>query len=311
VGAPVGQTTAGVRQVPAEAAVAPGRAVGGHRGLSLPHLVVEAFGYRLYLAVVEVLATGLVSAGQRHANVLELSDPTVADQFAHADVGVDRAVLGGGLEYAAGFLHHLTEHPALGHGQGQRLFADDVLAGLGGHDRRDHMPVVWRAVGDHVDVLTVDEFAEVAVGRAGLVVLDAEGLGVMFVHPRPALLASLLVDVADRNDLRIAVAEDLHQVPVDAVVAAADQPVDDPVARGGRPVLTQGGSTHEIGRGYTCGRGPLQKSPTADGSVSGHYEASSLRTGSRAHSVAVFILTGRERRNSLSAGTSQREVARR
>ncbi len=115
--------------------------------------------------------------------MFELADHAAADQLDDADVDVDRAVLRGRLKNAAGLLDHVAEHAALGHGQRQRLLADHVLAGLGGHDGGDDVPVVGRGDAHHVEVFAVDQIAEVAVGRAALVVL-AELPAVMGVDLR-------------------------------------------------------------------------------------------------------------------------------
>ena len=47
---------------------------------------------------------------------------------------------------------------------GQRLLAIDVLAGLAGQDGDDRVPVVGRGDDDRVDVLAIEDLAEVAVG---------------------------------------------------------------------------------------------------------------------------------------------------
>ena len=132
------------------------------------------------------------------------------------------------------------ENAAFGHGQRQRLLADHVLAGLGRHDGGDDVPVVGRGDAHHVDVLAVDQLAEVAVGRAALVVL-AQLLAVVVVDLGFRGVQMLFVDVADGDDLGIGTTEDLIEVPADAVTAAADVPVANAVARRRGAVEAQGG----------------------------------------------------------------------
>ena len=59
-----------------------------------------------------------------------------------------------GLEDAAVLLDRGVDGPALGDRVGQRLFAVDVLAGIGGGDADQAVPVVGRADADGVDVLS-------------------------------------------------------------------------------------------------------------------------------------------------------------
>ena len=164
--------------------------------------------------------------------MLELAQDAAADQFDQADMDVDRAILGSGLKDAAGLLHDVAEDAALGHGQRQRLFADHVLAGLGRHDSGNHVPMVGRGDAHRVDVLAADQFAEVAVGRAALVVL-AQRRTVMAVDVGFGGVEMILVDVADRDDLGVGTAVDLGEVPAAAVIPAADVTVGDAIARGG------------------------------------------------------------------------------
>ena len=48
----------------------------------------------------------------------------------------------------------------------ERLFADDVLAGPRGRDRRFEMSTAWRADGDDIEAVVLQEGVEIAVGRA-------------------------------------------------------------------------------------------------------------------------------------------------
>ena len=54
---------------------------------------------------------------------------------------------------------------ALADGERERLFDVDVLARLARHDRRQRVPVIGRADDHRVDVLAIEDAAEVAVVR--------------------------------------------------------------------------------------------------------------------------------------------------
>ena len=112
---------------------------------------------------------------------------------------------------------------------------------------------------DHgVDVVVGEHFAEVGVGLAALV-LAGLGLfgvvGVDRVEPRLAaeeLLRILVavargVDVADGHDLDVVVPQERRQVER-ALVAQADEPHVDPVARGERPEGPNGSQRGGQGR---------------------------------------------------------------
>ena len=88
----------------------------------------------------------------QHARADDLDDPVIVlarvDQVPH--LGDALVLLGRG--------HH---GPPLGDPVRQRLLAVHVLAGLAGHDRGDRVPVVGRGDDDRVDVLAIEELAEV------------------------------------------------------------------------------------------------------------------------------------------------------
>ena len=61
-------------------------------------------------------------------------------------------------------LHGIGHGAAFGDGERQRLLAINILAGPGGFDDGNGMPVVGRCDQDRVDVFAGEEFAEVLVG---------------------------------------------------------------------------------------------------------------------------------------------------
>ncbi len=113
------------------------------------------------------------------------------------------------------------------------------LPQLRGHDRRDDVPVVGSAVGDGIDVLAEDQLAEVGVGIAGLVGAAVDR-GVVFVDARLPSARWLASTSQTATTLDVGAAENLLQVPVDAVVAAADQSDENPLAGGRGTVEAEG-----------------------------------------------------------------------
>ena len=109
------------------------------------------------------------------------------------------------------------------------LLADHVLAGLRGHDRGNHVPMIGRGHAHHVDVLAADQLAEVALRIAALVI-PAERSAVIRIDLRLRGRQSHLVHVADGDDLGVGVAIDLLEVPIHAVRPAPDIAVNDPIA---------------------------------------------------------------------------------
>ena len=79
-------------------------------------------------------------------------DASVADDLTKPREARVGAHFGVGTEDAAVVFHRVRDGAALGEAEGDRFFEGDVLAGAGGGDRHDGMPMVWR--GDHhcVDV---------------------------------------------------------------------------------------------------------------------------------------------------------------
>ena len=62
------------------------------------------------------------------------------------------------------------------------------------------------------------------------------------------------VHVAHGHHLHVGAAEDLAQIPLDAVVAAADKPQADPLAGSGRAVEAQGRQGIRLGTAHVPAR---------------------------------------------------------
>ena len=96
------------------------------------------------------------------------------------------------------------------------------------------MPMVRRAVGDDINVVSGKHLAEVAMDgaiRVAEVGVDF-GLGAFGAGP---------VDIADGKHAGIGAAEHLTEVPASAMVAAADEPESDLLAGGRRVILAERG----------------------------------------------------------------------
>ena len=171
-------------------------AVVGRRGRRAePHIVVEAVGHRQGRG-------GGDGGAARHADL---------DRADVAEVAVDRqltgeaelrlaALLEAGLEHGAVALDGVAHGAALGGGEGQGLFAVDILPRL----RRRHVvgavPLPDGGADHGVDVLAGEQLAEVVVVGAALVG-SAARLGVVGLDPPLLLLALEATGVADGEDL--------------------------------------------------------------------------------------------------------------
>jgi hypothetical protein len=115
---------------------------------------------------------------------------------------------------------------------GQRLLAIDVLAGAGGEDAGDGVPVVRRGDDDGIDVFALEEIAEVGVRLTALELALALLGGVVVGGHLLGGVAALGDHVADGHDLDVWGAEEAAQVAA-AHGADADEPEGEAVVRGG------------------------------------------------------------------------------
>ena len=100
------------------------------------------------------------------------------------------ALLQSDLHHALGIVHGGDQRSRLFHRMGDRLFAVDVFARPHGGDGDWHMPVVWRADHDGVDIFAIEDLTEVQMiaGVGGAVL-------------RLGFHAARFVDVAAGDDL--------------------------------------------------------------------------------------------------------------
>src|SRR5262249_49710644 len=117
------------------------------------------------------------------------------------------ALLAAGLEDYLRLLYRVHDGPALGDIVGERLLAIDVLAGAGGLDARDRVPVVRRGDDHGVDVLASQHVAEVVEGVAALVLALAFLGSIPLLNRLLGALPAVRDDVADGHDLHVATAE--------------------------------------------------------------------------------------------------------
>ena len=161
VTAPVGDLAAGVVEDPAEVDVA---TAGGKRGGAEPHIVVKRGGDGFGGLAVNGLVGVEGAAGEAAEDGVEFAEAAIADDFAgFAEAGVG-ALLAAGLEDAVVFGDGGDHGAAFGDREGEGLFAVDILAGAGGLDGGDGVPVVGKGDEDGVDIGRSEDVAEVFVG---------------------------------------------------------------------------------------------------------------------------------------------------
>ena len=142
---------------------------GHHLRRAGPEVVIDARGHRAVGFVVAGAAEIGVAGGQADLDPRDLADVAVLHQFGgpaevaslrcHEPVCQMRLFFGNGIDHGDAF----------GQGVRERFLAEDVLAGVGGGDGRDRVPVVGRGDAHGVDVVAGDQFAEILVALAVLV----------------------------------------------------------------------------------------------------------------------------------------------
>ena len=162
-----------------------------------PEVVVEFLGRVLRIVVAELVVVGLPGASDDDpaelagADVIERGDELAGAALPGADLGDPLVLLGGG-GHRLGFADVVTD----------RLFEIHVLAGLAGQDRRQGVPVVGRGDDDGVDVIAVEDLAEVLDDFRTLALLLFDVVG--------RLTGVAGVDVADHRDRDLLINERIH-----------------------------------------------------------------------------------------------------
>ena len=273
VRAAVGQLAVGVVQDPSEVEVAAAGIVGRPGRRAQPRVVVEprwgllrrvtvGGGWRLGRVVLRQPAL----AGQIRADGVNLPDPPVEHQLA-ADASPPRPLLASRLEDAAIPLGGLADGPALADGQGVRLLAVDVLAGLQCGDGDQGVPVVGCGDQDGVNVVPCDKVAEVLVRGTALVLAGRPSLAVHLLDTAHRGVSPGRVHVADGQSLDVAPPADA-EVPA-SLAALADEAHRDPLTGGGPPGAAQGLGGDDVRGGEPRGGG-LQQRTTRHESRSRH-----------------------------------------
>src|SRR6185369_1962706 len=98
------------------------------------------------------------TAGAKDFANLSLANPF--DAFEDAAAGT---ALRSGLDDAIIFAGGDDELAAFPDFVGHRLFDVNVFAGLDGPDGAERMPVVWRGKSDHINILVLEQFADVGI----------------------------------------------------------------------------------------------------------------------------------------------------
>ncbi len=161
-----------------------------------------------------------------------------------------------GLKDASGAAHRVMQDEALLDVFRARFFAVDVFASASGVHRSGAVPV--RTGGDQhgVNVLSVQQFAEVTIGRAS-------GVAVMPVGELLDLAAAFGLHIADGQKLDVGLLQEVaqHDAPP---VSDADPAHRNPLAGGYRPISAEGGTGNNLRRqGGRAGRKRRLQKPAA------------------------------------------------
>ena len=103
------------------------------------------------------------SGRQHHGDVSQLAETSVADQFTSEPEARVAALLRSSLENALCLLRRGNQAFAFVDGQGERLFAVDILARLERGQVDERVPVIGRAIDDGVNIFAFEELPEISV----------------------------------------------------------------------------------------------------------------------------------------------------
>ena len=152
-------------ELPPEMPLHPVAVVGPVGGRAQPQVPVQARGTGCSPWAAPAVGP---AAAVPDVDFLDLAQRAVADQFQRP---AERAAVGALVAHRRGDLvlaGQLAQGPRLVDRAGQRLFAEDVLAGLDGRGRDDRMGVVGRGDDHRVDLLHLVEHLAEVVERLGL-----------------------------------------------------------------------------------------------------------------------------------------------
>ena len=125
--------------------------------------VVHAAAARLHL-VADVRGVDVVVAEMR-VDGAQLADAAFVEKLAHAQPLLRAANHEGLADFYAGAFAHAEQRFGFGHGHAERLFAEHMLAGLGGLHGQRHVQLIGQRIVDGVDVGIGEQFFIRAVSR--------------------------------------------------------------------------------------------------------------------------------------------------
>ena len=165
--APVRHLPAGVIKNPAEVHVAPGRTVFRFRSGAKPEIIIEAFGHRLRLFPVTGLAEVRLSRREAASYGAERADASVQHKFAGMTKTLAGALLATGLEHNPCLLYGIAHGPPFPDGKRERFLPVNVLAGAGGGDNRNGVPVIRCGNHDRINIVAGQQLAKIFVPFTG------------------------------------------------------------------------------------------------------------------------------------------------
>src|ERR1043166_2179888 len=178
--APVGHLAAGELIPPAKIPVAIMAVVIGLRRLAEPEVPIQ---FRRHRERGE--GAFARAGGQRDNDVLEFAYPAIAHQLASEAEIVVAALLAADLKNGLMLLDGFDQALAFIDGQGEGLLTVYILAGFDRREVHQRMPMVRRAVDDAVNILALEEFAEILVASGRFLAFHREllrsGFGVFVV----------------------------------------------------------------------------------------------------------------------------------
>ena len=182
----------------------------------------------------EIRDIGIILSGSVSViavDILDLSDAAVADDHAGGAELAPGALHGAGLEDAFEFFLSLHDQQRFLDGIGQRFFAVDILSGLHGGAGDVGMPVIGSCDADGVDLLILDDVAEIGDGFA-LGQLRFPVLFIVIVHEFGSGFPTDPVTVADRFDDHIFLFDDVRDQNGASLNTVTDESDVDGLLRG-------------------------------------------------------------------------------